>query len=459
MRRPRTPFHALLCASFLIAGSATAHAQLTVGPAGSGAAYQEIQAAIDAASPGERIYFEYGEYDSIVISKPLTLIGVPSDAGLWPIIRSDAQASQPAITVRDIGAGDEVRLSSAVARRTWGDVMPVDGIVNVRNCAGRIVFADFVIGRSDGGATVTQGDAVPAAQIEDCAAVFFDRVTIDGVCSRHRAWGDVTACSVVDSHVWAVASSFEGGMYKSFFGSSLPDGSPGLRAVGSTIRLSRCAVMGTRSTQWQGISGLTWFSSKAGPGIELTTSTLHVDGGPGNSILGGQLASLGPPKPSDGVVMLGDSLTVYSDDALIQSSDGLTGDLGAAAITMSGPSNVAIPLDHAVPTLVADAPRTTPGSTRVLELSGSPNALHHVFMSSSTVSPVPFPSVEGDVALDLTAIAVVASVPSGPSGIATLPVSVPPSPLLVGSVTYYQGIETGAGARRLSNLATLFVVP
>ena len=86
-----------------------------------GAAFASIQAAIDAAKPGDSITICPEIFDEeLVLSKPVSLLGAEGS----PITRVDARSRAPALIIE----GDDIGASTTIARITFrnGDAGPTD---------------------------------------------------------------------------------------------------------------------------------------------------------------------------------------------------------------------------------------------------------------------------------------------------------------------------------------------
>src|SRR5262245_18773103 len=117
---------------------------LTVGPAGSGAQFTQIQAAIDVAADDDVILVKAGVYDRIVVDKPLRILG-----------DGTGNALVASSLVRDIEVGEEVVLSGLQLLDTL-----LQSPVAVRDCTGTVFLHDvFVNGTSFG----------PGVRVENCA--------------------------------------------------------------------------------------------------------------------------------------------------------------------------------------------------------------------------------------------------------------------------------------------------
>src|SRR5262245_53733599 len=77
----------------------------TGGPAGSGAQFTQIQAAVLAAEEDDVLLVQPGTYARILVEKPLRILGV------GPGVLIDGGADQPAVVVRGIAAGRELVLA------------------------------------------------------------------------------------------------------------------------------------------------------------------------------------------------------------------------------------------------------------------------------------------------------------------------------------------------------------
>src|SRR5262245_7990594 len=85
---------------------------LTVGPAGSGAQFTQIQAAINAALADDVILVQPGTYQRITVTKPLRILGTA------PGVIIDGGVGT-AVIGRGIAAGTEFVLSGVDVRAVW----------------------------------------------------------------------------------------------------------------------------------------------------------------------------------------------------------------------------------------------------------------------------------------------------------------------------------------------------
>ncbi len=82
----------------LVALLATPHAagQLTVGPAGSGAQFTEISAAVVAAQPGDVVLVAPGTYGAFLVDKAVTIVGAGHDLVVVDRARASRACASPA---------------------------------------------------------------------------------------------------------------------------------------------------------------------------------------------------------------------------------------------------------------------------------------------------------------------------------------------------------------------------
>src|SRR5688572_13526839 len=110
-------FH--LCAASLSAAlllQATASAGvLVVGPPGSGAPFQDVQPAIDAAQPGDTVLVLAGSYGTASITKPLQLVGAGSG-----LVTLSGPPTAPVLHVGSIPAGETVVVSGLDLQAGFG---------------------------------------------------------------------------------------------------------------------------------------------------------------------------------------------------------------------------------------------------------------------------------------------------------------------------------------------------
>src|SRR5262249_20634010 len=112
---------------------------LTVGPAGSGAQFTEIQAAVDAALANDVILVQPGNYQRVVVEKPVRILG--DGTGVVRIT-----GSPTSVTVRNIAAGAELVLSGMELAPTG---FSGSELLLVQSCPGTVLLQDLNVAGED----------------------------------------------------------------------------------------------------------------------------------------------------------------------------------------------------------------------------------------------------------------------------------------------------------------------
>ena len=232
-----------LAIAILLATHVTAQKRtLVVDPANG--PYYQIQAAIDAANPGDVVSIRPGTYRAITITKPIAIIG---STGV--LIRD----FQPAVTERALPSGSALSLQDVRLESAFEPFL-------AKACAGSLVLEDVVMDSSIG------------PRFEDCSDVRGTRCVATRTMRLTRSNASFDRCRL---------------------SSSAPMGTSAVDAHASTVTFSRCELVGSESlTQW--ISG---------PAISSTASLLILTSD-GSGLV---RAGIGPARSAiegSGVVLL-----------------------------------------------------------------------------------------------------------------------------------------------------------
>src|SRR5262245_13660615 len=395
---------------------------LTVGPAGSGAQFTEIQAAVDAAHDHDVILVQAGSYQGILVDKQLRILG--DGSGRVHLIGD--------VIVRDIGVCEELVLS--------GVGLGLDlSSAHLQNCPGTVVFQDVA----------AQSLCSTALQIESCARVVLLDSSVFGI-------GGVFA---QDSTLWIANAEINGG--SNFF--CWGDGTPGVKVVNSVLHAWRTSIRGCDNRGNEDPFGFS--STDGGPGILAVGSTVNLFGGPSSSMAGGWGGVSG-----DGFFFHHDpggpglKLTENSHariQAAIPIQGGFDGHgpsgVQAPAILVDGTSSAAFDA-KIFPTLVSSARRVQLGSSFTLTLEGNPGGFQVLYLSLHTGPTTTFHGVDGFGLLDRAHLIRITGKVLPPSGSYPFTARVPRTTSLLGTSLFFQAVEaqvgaapSGAAAERFSN--------
>lgn len=272
-----TKFRSLLAFGFLAvvtsAGAAGQTVYLVDDDGGAGVDFLDIQPAVDAASPGDRIDVRAGTYSSVLIQEGITLMG-EADVVIMG-------SSFPSVSVRieDIPANETVVVTDVELERTLV-VFQCDGHVLIDNVASLAVSVAFATNTSlqdctFGRATFSNGSFV---QLVSCTtpggAIAYDSTLVianssmvgysggegctGGGLAGHITPGDGgPGLELRDSTAWCLRSTFYGGAGG---GDECGSWSPGsaahsIHAYSSSVITSGC-TFGTTPANWNGAPSL-----------------------------------------------------------------------------------------------------------------------------------------------------------------------------------------------------------
>ena len=146
--------------------------------------YDTIQAAIDAAQPGDTIEVHGGTYtNSVILTKSINIVGI-ADANGVPIFQPDSW-EDPIIAISDDALGVVIRIDSVIFSGAWGEgaiILQNDAVLNPTNCtfednyiaisataSSKVVLKDCSVNHNDGSA-IYVGDST-TLDIESCSFV------------------------------------------------------------------------------------------------------------------------------------------------------------------------------------------------------------------------------------------------------------------------------------------------
>lgn len=403
--------------------SPLAASTLTVGPPGSGAGFSDIQPAIDAAQPGDTILVLPGSYTSFKLTKPLDLLGAGSG-----VVQVGSPVQAP-IMVSGIPAGSEAVLS--------GFRVSDHPSIKLFASAGSVTLHDVVL---LGGFDLSSGCEPGAGLfVSGCARVMVLSSTVRGMSG---VAGDGLQAQF--SEVWLIDSQVDGGDGAPWGSGCTTQGGLGASLIGSALYLAGSSVRGgfTQSIPFTPLVVTNGIAASGG-------SMLKIVGGSGAKIeVGGGLGSFFPVSAI---------LLSTSSSLLLQAQVPVVSYPGAPPFSTDG-SSAGTVTPTIYPTLLASAQQTSLGSALSLQVIGDPGASALFAYSPATGPSAFFAGIDGGLALDLASTLVLAALPIGPSGGATLNLTVPSLPGLVGTTALFQALELGAPLQDAFSNPTLVTV-
>jgi hypothetical protein len=425
-------------------------AQLTVGPAGSGAQFTEVSAALALAVPGNTILVAPGNYAPFTVDKGVSVVGAGADVCSVTVPAGSTQgaievtAVPPGATARVVGFGTRWSTPSAAPR------------VSVHNCGGRVELVDV---ESLGVQWQVQPyiDA-PVLSVVSSAAVVLDDCRLFG----HGAGFDVpwkagtVALEAVGSRVWLSGSELRGGWGNEGYG-----GAALFARSGSSVHVSGSVLLGGSGGSHFGFYEWDIYSFDGEEAVSVLQSEVVLAGGPGNRIEGGLGFDIQPYGGSGGgpaVRLISDAVVRYAPDAVLLGGVGLFGLLAPTTIGELLPTNTLIAEPLARPTLGLDPALAQPGDLVTVTASGQAGALHLAFTATQGIAPLTLPGPFA-LHLDPAAVVLLAALPLDGAGLGSVAIALPNNPALVGVGLVLQSLDADLSFLRLSNPALFAVVP
>lgn len=426
--------------SFLSATSAAA--DLSVGPAGSGADYTEIVDALAAASPGDTIHVAAGTYDAFTVDFSARILGEGSGS-----VFVHPSTSTLGTQVRDLPAGADVLLSGLTFLETDGGGEP---FVLVEDNAGNVVLHDLA----------GEGGLEPWAFVRELVlvtnspSVVLERCHFIGEGGSSGLGG--VPLVVDDSEVWVADSTLEAGDAGSSFDSGVLSGTPGIEVInGGRVHVAGSYVRGGQAGFLDSL-GLQ-IAGRGGSAIWAEFGSADLSGGPGNVFRGGDADPADGPNSRGGHAVslsFGSGATAASDAVL---EAGLDANGMPAPVINAFFESSFVALGQARPVLETSAPRVAPGGAFDLAFSGNARASVGTLFSLSTGPFLELPGFDGLLVADTSPLFFGPSVVLDGSGLASLPLAVPADPALSGVLVVFQSVEVGALSVAFSNPALVVI--
>lgn len=419
---------------------------LSVGPPASGAAFNQISAAISAAQPGDVILVQAGLYqepNTLFINKPLSIIGEGAATTSFEVSGLSPFEGLLPMSVSGLQADEEVRVMGLTLSALFLGGAGA-GTLAVTDCEGPVVFTDVAAG-----ANAMAAGAKGLVRVVHSDQVFFDHCSFAAVNIGNGADEPTPAVKISDSNVYLNACDILGASAASPLVSGFAfDGAPAIHATNSTLRISRTSAKGGSGTA-PSIFFTPTVLTTGGPGVLATSSQVFARGGPGNlleggrggqALVGGQLLNgIG----GSAVSLSGDCLlTTVSDSTLVAGTD--FG--GAVTSPLVAGAGAWAPLPTALGTIATTSSMVAPGSSATFEFSGAPAANVLPFYSFGQGQAFSVAGAYGEILLDLGSYRTLPTQSLDAAGLASLSIPVPPVAALIGASVLAQSLTLGGGA-------------
>ncbi|MFT4516328.1 MAG: hypothetical protein ACI91B_005052 [Planctomycetota bacterium] len=418
----------------LLLAATVASQVITVGPAGSGAMFEGIHEGIAAAPPGGTVLItpgSYGHAGGLYINKPLTVLG-----GGSTYTAHSAGAANPnpiPLTITNLPAGQHVTVVG-LTLQGYSPTLPATGAaVRIANCTGTISLREVQAFSN----LLTSASLV----IRDAASV-----TLEGC--WFAAGGGPTGrpmrgMQVERSFVSVTDSTIQGGTGSGT--SSVVSDASGIMAIDSEVRVARSTVTGGDGTPFPTLPYILWFTILDGsPAIKAQNSFVHLRGGTGNALQGGDGGIEIGTSPhtlgsgASGVQVDATSLVSTTPDANIGAGIDYNGNETATAVGGTGPHAA---LAHALPSIVTVDTSTAPGNSATWELEGEPLAVCLTLFDVVPSVPFELPSIFGRFQIGFSPAVSLPVAVLDAGGAGTVSVALPPNPLLAGATAHVQTVS------------------
>lgn len=417
----------LLCLAHPLAAARAG--DLWVGPPGSGQPYSSVQAAIDAAQPGDRVLLLPGSYGPARIDKPLQLTGAGSGS-----TRLLAPAGVVPLEVAGAGSSGRVRLGGFELGLEPGVDAAPQAFLWVHGLAGRLEAVDLKIAR-------LEHDAHPAGGaylwIQDCAQAQFSAVRVYteaglGGSDAHDA--PLAGLLAQGSRVWFSDGRLEASDLCLDLTGDKP-GAAGIRLENSELHLALCNTAGGSA---QGSSR----NLAGGPALVLEGSRAVLYGGKSNQMRGGHAAASGP----GGAVLAAPGAALSADSALVHGADVVftpgAGPSGSAALPLwIEPGALYDPRPDRLPSMWIPTPIGPLGQNSAVFLEGDPGAVQFWWLVLETAPAIDLPGIFGPFLLDTSLVVHHPPVWLNVDGQGSDLAFAPGNPNLQGRMLAYQSIE------------------
>lgn len=417
---------------------------LFVGP---GQPFTQIQQAIDAASPGDRVFVAPGNYLSFELNKAIEVRG----AGVAETFVRNF--SFPSTTkVSGIPAGAVATISSMVF--THEDInIQSQPLVRVSDNAGTVVFHHVHIATL----TFAQPWNSPTVRATDTHRLILQRCEV-------RGFGGSPFGGIGHPALRATNTSLEISRSRLVAGQNSPghntfvedSGPPALLVVGGDVRLARVQAQGGGGT----FDSFSFLPLPGGAGVELRDAELIVSGGPDNELEGGKGSSNGSASSAGGagIRLVGNSSVQYAPDAVLVGGRDGAGTTQAAPVQVEAGAS-AVPLAQNLMSLALEPQTASLGANVVFEFDGEPAALTFTLVSTGLGPKLALDGITGVVHLDTALGSFLPTFALDANGRYLAGATVPGLPALAGAHVWLQAVQLAGAEVSVSNPVRLAIAP
>lgn len=372
--------------------SAPTLADVWVGAPGSGYPFTDIQAAIDAAAPGDRIFVDEGDYAPFAITKPVQVSGQGSD-----ITRIVAGAGEIPIEILGGWSTGLARLSNFELTTEAGVSAAPPAFLRAAGVTRGIELCNLKVVREQHDAVIGGGAYLDFSNCSQVSASAVRVVTSAGPAGDDLGADPLVGMRAVNSSVWFSFGRISASGEPTDAGSLEVPGADAILLENSTCYLALSDVQA-------GVRSGPATTAASGVGMRATDSTIHMHGGKNNRMAGGDAAvpgAAGQSLAGAALALQGNSFARWGEDVTFVAGDGPG--TGSPTAVDAGPQATVAPLGERLPSMwIADA---TPvlGSHHTVFLEGDPFAVQLWWLVERTISPLQLPGFDGPLVLDPTA--------------------------------------------------------
>ncbi|MHC4893990.1 MAG: right-handed parallel beta-helix repeat-containing protein [Planctomycetota bacterium] len=420
----------LWLASLLAPLTPLAHADITVLPDGSVGPVVGLAQALAIAQPGETLYLMPGDYAGVTIDgQAVNIIGAGRDL---VTVGTPAGSSEAAnLFLRGLARDQAVILAGMTLDQRSSAVD--EPTLFIDDCEGLVVLHDLEIDKT------AAGSQSPLASVwcRRSTRVLIDHCTVRGFVSPISPLQYVASATSVThgSHVdfnHCQLLGGTGGSQGNYFGSN---------AVGANVSSIRIHGGVTRGGDSLLVSNPSYDYS-GGAGISLSGADLVLSGGPGTVVQGGNTLLTGDASDKGGfaiIFTLGKAL-IHTG---VQLEPGYGG-TGIQAPTFNLESPAGLSRENSGqrrPGLSVTPPSGAPGAGYELDIQGTPGRLQTIVVARELTAPFNLAGYTGLSYLDPSQAFDLITATTDGNGVASMQISTPAIPELIGQFTWYQSFE------------------